>query len=953
MDDFPAAPALARSLRRGRMLDQLVPIDTYRLGLVVAPAGYGKSTLLDQLTELVRAAHVWFGPDHVEADEPALLGALASLLPPAVAATTSWQDVDEAVETLDQRLMQPSLLLVDNLHELSGTPVADAILRLVGRLPSRLTVVLASRRPPDLDVTKLRLSGGLVEITADDLRFRPWEVERLFRDHYRSAITPEEAATLTTRTEGWVAGLQLFNLATKNRPANERRKLLSALNFRPTLVREYLARNVLVELDPRLRSFLLETSVLTRLDPGLCDDLLGRDDSARVLAELERRALFTTRLEDGSGFRYHEALRAHLGALLIEDVGEAEVRALHRRAGMLLEDRGVLQEAAEAYCRAEDWQAVERLLGRKGDSLADGDARWLDHVPDTLAGDPWILLAEARRLVRRGDWNAAILRYRAAEDSFVSPTRAEACRRERTIVASWLDEQPVHRMDALGILRQAVVRSPHHAAAQAARRHDSASQVVAAVCSLLAGEVLSAHEHALDAMEDASAEPLVASIAHAISGLASWAAGDPGGRELVLRGAEGLHRLGMTWLANVVHAATTLGGGSAVEDVSAFTRETIRRDDPWGEGLSCLFAGYGTLIDGEPRPELFDQAIAAFQSVGARVPESWGLSGRALALAMRGSPAATRVANTADSLARSCGAAGPQCIALFAIATTLASTNPARARDIAEMAQAMAQDLGVKLGRKFPQGLAVDVNAGTRPALTCFGSFGLRIDDRDVDVTTVKPRAREVLYVLALHLGEKVHRESLVEWIWPDVPTERGIHNVQVAVSSIRKLLAPDETVNSAGIIRQGQTYRLELPAGQRSDLQLFEETLATATQARNNGDPKACIDLCRKLRDLYRGELLPEAGSAEWVVHERDRYHHAAGEAALLLATCLEDLEHYAEAASVCSEAVSTHPYHDGMWRLGIRCYERVGNLAAATTMRQRYDDVLAELGVLPSAGR
>src|SRR6476620_8650258 len=140
----------------------------------------------------------------------------------------------------------------------------------------------------------MRAAGAIHEITSDDLRFRVWEVEELFTLVHREPLSPETAAALTRRTGGWAAGLQLFHLANARKTASARQLAVSSLGPRARLIRSYLTRNVLDELRPERRRFLVLTSALGLLSASLCDDLLDAADSAEVLEELERDQVFTT-----------------------------------------------------------------------------------------------------------------------------------------------------------------------------------------------------------------------------------------------------------------------------------------------------------------------------------------------------------------------------------------------------------------------------------------------------------------------------------------------------------------------------------------------------------------------------------------------------------------------------------------------------------------------------------
>src|SRR6266540_2615000 len=455
------------ALVRERLNDAFDRVWEHGLGLVVAPAGSGKTTALAQFATAVDVPVAWYRVEAAEADPRLLLAYLERALGAALGPLEpGWETLERAVAALERWPGRRALLVVDDLHVLAGSEGERALGRLVDYAPPALTVLVGSRSTPRLNLSRRRLAGALFELGADDLRFRSWEVEHLFHDFYREPLPPEEVASLARRTEGWAAGLQLFHLATQGKPADERRRAVAALGTRSKLVRDYLARNVLDELRAELRAFLLDTCVLTRLDGRLCDRLRGCGGSQRLLEELEARQIFTVPMDDEGTFRYHEVLRAHLEAALVEEVGEAEVAARYRRAGTLLEQAGALPEALHAYCRAGDSAAVTRLLGARGGELVDEAVTWLDALPPTLAEqDPWLALASA------------------------ASTAREVCRRERHIAAAWLVAAPVPASDWTGLLRAAARRAPLAVRSQVALVPGPYGRFAEGMASLLAGHM--------------------------------------------------------------------------------------------------------------------------------------------------------------------------------------------------------------------------------------------------------------------------------------------------------------------------------------------------------------------------------------------------------------------------------------------------------------------------------
>ena len=165
------------------------------------------------------------------------------------------------------------------------------------------------------------MARQIAEIGPDDLRFRSWEVEELFAQHYGARLVPEEVAELARRTGGWAAGLSLFHLATANRSASERRRVLRSMSSRLLDTRDYLTHNVLATLEADQQEFLVRTCVLGRLSGPWCDQLMSTSGSARRLEDLARRHLFLVSHDGGDTYQEHEVLRSFLEELLLDQVG--------------------------------------------------------------------------------------------------------------------------------------------------------------------------------------------------------------------------------------------------------------------------------------------------------------------------------------------------------------------------------------------------------------------------------------------------------------------------------------------------------------------------------------------------------------------------------------------------------------------------------------------------------
>ncbi len=951
------APRL-RWLARER-LDQLAPrLWQHRLTLVVAPAGSGKTTLLAAWAGLANAPAAWYRADSVDGSERSLAAHLAAAFAAVVPdLAPAWRTVDEAAAALDARPEERLLLVIDDLHALTGTPAEAALERLLDNAPPSLAVVAGTRVAPSFNLSRRRVAGELLEISGDDLRFRPWEVERLFRDFYGEALRTDELARLARRTEGWAAGLQLFHLATRGKAAAERQRLLAGLGPSSRLMREYLARNVVAELPDELREFLVGTCVLRRLTGSLCDRLLERRGSRALLEDLERRSVFTVALDDEGTYRYHEVLRSHLEGMLVEQVGEPAARARARRGGELLEGDGAIAEAVAAYSRAEDWGAVDRLLDRHGELLAAGQGAWMDTLPPALlVQDPWLILATARRHRAEGRWAQAVDAYGRAEVLFGSGKAGATCRGERQALAGWLEPLPAPAGDWSGALRAAIARDP---LLRRPAGDDEAGRLLAAgLGALVGGRAAEARRILRRAVDDESCTPVIASAAALGAAVAGLLAGDARAVVEAEQAVAAGEQAGLGWLARVGRAALSIAGSPAGaeyarSDATAVRDAAARDEDRWGEGLAALAEGWAAMREPETALEPLEVAAARFRALGAGSLEAWARGLAALAQARAGVPDAREAALGAEAVARSSGIAVVAAVAQRA----LADLEPDAGGELGAAADAVLAEAGVTLPRGGRGGARpVDPRgdpSATKPLfdgriqIRLFGSFAMTVEGRPLDLGRLKPRPRAVLRFLALNAGRPVHREVLQETFWPEADPETGAKNLHVALSALRRELAPRAARGACALlVRDGDAYRLALPDTARIDLVEFDRAVAEARTIRARGATRVAVEAVRAAFAAYGGDLLPEDGPAEWAAGRRERARAEAVELARSLAELLLEGDPTG-AADACAAGLALDSHHDPLWRILMEARERSGDQAAATTARLGYARMLAELGL------
>ncbi|HEX5015944.1 MAG TPA: BTAD domain-containing putative transcriptional regulator [Candidatus Limnocylindrales bacterium] len=976
----------AAALPRERLQALLDTVWERRLGLVVAPAGSGKTTLLADFAARAGVPVAWYRTESWDADERSMVRHLeAALLAALPDVRGGWGTVEDAAAALDERPAERALLVVDDAHGLEGTPAESALGRFVEYAPAWLAIVIGSRLAPSINLTRLRVAGDLVEIGPDELRFRAWEVERLFRDHYGEPVPPDELAVLARRTEGWAAGLQLFHLATRGKSPDERRRILAAVGAGSRLIREYLTWNVMADLPEELRDFLVETCVLGRLTGPLCDRLLERRGSAGLLAELYRRQIFTVELDEADeSYRYHEVFRSLLDRMLVDRVGEDAARGRYTRAGELLEAAGAIPEALGAYSRAEDWEAVRRLLGGQGERIASYAPAWLESLPPAIVRhEPWLELASARRARAEGRWSDALDAFGRAEAGFGASTIALVCHRERQLLRAWFEPSPPGTpADWSRILRAGVVREPLAAAREAASQDGVPPSLLRGLLALAAGDVIAARAEFAAARSRLDGEPMLAAACGLGLGVAGVLAGDAAAAIEIDAAEDAAEQARAPWLGWLARAASRLADDAAAPVDPAWRSSVDGARDPWGAALAALIEAWEPGIDptadrptrtngatpspgtaAERRVAAAERAAAEFRRLGAGVLEAWARGLVALGLAESSAPEAREAAMTAESLARAAGAPGARLLTYRAMRLV----DEARGADYEALEATVTAEMGLvgpppadrsSANRRVGVGPTVN-GAADAPMLNghspstvegalrvrTLGGFAVIVEGRDLALDGIKPRARSLLRLLAVHAGSAVHREVLAAALWPEADAPTAGRSLQVAVSAVRGLFA-DALGGDGGrfVVRDGDAYRLGIDP-EAVDVRRFDRAVADARQVRSRGG-----DIAGALSSalaLYGGDLLPEEGPSEWVVELREHYRSTAVDVAREAAEAAGLAGDARGAIDACRAGLAIDRYHDPLWRLLIQARQAAGDVSAANRDRREYEAILIELGV------
>jgi LuxR family maltose regulon positive regulatory protein len=298
-------------IARPQLLQKLEEAVQTRLTLLQAPAGYGKTRLLAQWFHALRASRsrvAWLSLDEIEQDSTRFLAylsagiAAAGIRMDSAGSGTPDQALTTLVNTLEPE-SQSLYLFVDGVHLLAPAPLAT-LCRFIDHAPATVRFVLASRVIPEMPLARMRARGELLELGVDDLKFTAAETQQFTANAAEQELIASDLATLQARTEGWITGIKLACGMLRQGVAPQ--KMLAALTGSRCAVADFFADEVLAALPQSVGDFLLQTSVLGRLCPALCNAVTGRDDGRQILNVLDQSGLFVIPLdEERNWYRYH------------------------------------------------------------------------------------------------------------------------------------------------------------------------------------------------------------------------------------------------------------------------------------------------------------------------------------------------------------------------------------------------------------------------------------------------------------------------------------------------------------------------------------------------------------------------------------------------------------------------------------------------------------------------
>ena len=394
----------ARAVKRDRLSDLLEPHGPKRLNLVIAPAGFGKTTLVAQWCARVTSPTAWLSLDEHD-DEPRrfwqyVIGAFEQAGLNGAAelrkqlAHQSDESFTEAITGLINILAQDGSawgLVLDDFHFVGNPAIHRQFAYFIDYLPPGILVTLASRTEPPLPLARWRVRRWIEDIHPGLLAFSEGECRQFFRETMGLQISDEDVHTVYHKTEGWVAAMQLSALSSTF-SGKEAAKSGSQINLDERYISDYVLSEVLEQQPRDIADFLLETACCPRLCASLCDSIRESSDSQEMLERLLGQNLFLIPLDTrNEWFRYHDLFRDALLLRISHTEPEKATRLWQRTVEWLLA-HGHVQEAIAQIVRQTDWPWLARVLAEHGNNLIHGGYHlpvlgWLDALPQSLVND--------------------------------------------------------------------------------------------------------------------------------------------------------------------------------------------------------------------------------------------------------------------------------------------------------------------------------------------------------------------------------------------------------------------------------------------------------------------------------------------------------------------------------------------------------------------------------------
>lgn len=409
-------------IARPRITDKLVGALQHKLVLISAPAGYGKTTLVIETLQYLKEPVGWISLDSAD-NIPGkfwtyFVTALQSIFPGTCQSVLNSLQTTQppSIEWLQTAIINSMsshdsdfIIVLDDYHTIDSQAIHESVSFLVEHLPTKAHLIITSRIDPSLPLARWRVNGEIAEIRAADLSFTSEEAAIFIKNVTGIALSENDLTALARRTEGWVAGLKMAALSLQSK--KDVSGYIQHFSGSNRYIMDYLAEEVLNQQPAKIKQFLLETSILTRLCGPLCDAVTEHSDSQKILDQLEKANLFISPLDDERyWYRYHQLFASILYNQLVKSSPE-RINLLNHHASLWYEQHGLTEEAIEHDFLSGNIERAADLLENIapsiiGQGLALKLLSYRTRIPQSLVeSHPWLCISFAWAALLSHQWD--------------------------------------------------------------------------------------------------------------------------------------------------------------------------------------------------------------------------------------------------------------------------------------------------------------------------------------------------------------------------------------------------------------------------------------------------------------------------------------------------------------------------------------------------------------------
>ncbi|OQY24089.1 MAG: hypothetical protein B6I34_03940 [Anaerolineaceae bacterium 4572_32.1] len=925
-------------LQRPSLSARLLEAQYYRLTIVQAGTGYGKTTALTSALRDAPLRVFWYSI--TESDQDPLLfllhliyafrrhrpdfgGRALEIIQKTEALPRPYHPIINALSNeLVSQEGSEAILVLDDYHLVNASTKINAIVDyFLEVLPPHLHLIISSRNRPALkSLARRRVKGDLLEINRQDIAFSTDEIETLFRTQYGLHLDSQQVQKLTTETEGWIMALQMIWQGLQSGVAGDLDQILAELPRSLQDLFAYLAQEVLARRPARIQNFLLRTSVLRHLDAAACDCLLGWEGSESLLHELDAEGFFL--VQQGSDYRYHHLFHDFLRQQAATDA--ERWRDLHRQAAVYFQNKALAEEAIYHWLAALEHERAAELMVRASESLierlVDGQpnreeqARLLDLMAENMTNrgkweeakslrkqaqemreeGPGPADLDVRVLLRTGRLAKArrILEERAAAER-VSPAhfREPRAHRETLLVLSLIYVWQGHAAEAFASAQEGIqigqLLSSPFVEAVGYMRLGHAWQITEHPNA--ADRALSCYRQAMDIGERLAVPRTKAEALWGLCRLYGYGRDSAAAERSAREGIKVGLGAGDEWIVALI--GVTLGASYVITGQHDEAEHWLERSaeafhdcgDPFGQTVArlwqCLLYQH---LDSSQLPQALQKMLKLIETNGYEF-----FFGRLTFL----------------------GPFDPPAMVPLLIAARKSGVRSAYATCLLER---------MKLSPKL------NFHPGYTLRLHTLGQFCVYRGKKAIaDSEWEREKARQLLQLLLANKERALPRDEIGAYLWPQADATAAERQFKVTLNALQHALEPHRPprMSTLFVQRRGNTYGLNPAAPLWIDAAAFERLIAQGNEAQDEAET---LDCYRQALLLYQGDFLPNCLYEDWCREERERLRHlylttAVKTAEILLAQ--NDLE---ETIRLGQQILTIDNCWEAAYQLLIRAYLR-----------------------------